>query len=169
MKDNALRIILFVYILSGTLAAMDSLIAAPLGIPFTDMHGNPAGPQISTVWAKMSAHDMEGRMLEAAGQMDAGTILERAAASLSLGVDMTVELFKLMAGLYAFDILTIFGVPHEITAIIVSAYVILVARALIGYMPAIAAAVQALVSVGRAVGSVAGPAAGTTARLLHLR
>ena len=169
MKDNALRIMLFLYIMSGCLAAGDVLIAAPLGIQLQAPDGTPAGPQISTVWAKMSAHDLEGRMLEATGQMDAGTILERAAASLSLGVNMTVELFKLMAGLYAFDILTIFGVPHEITAVITSAYLILVARALIGYMPAIAAAVQALVSVGRAVGSVAGPAAGATTRLLHIR
>ena len=75
----------------------------------------------------------------------------------------------MLLGLYVFDILTLFGIPREAVALITSVYVILLARALIGYMPAIAAAVRALTDVGRAVGSVAGPAAGATARLLHLR
>ncbi len=151
MKDNALRIILFMYILSGGLAATDVLIAAPLGIQLQTMNGEPAGPQISTVYARMAEHDTSMRMMEVSGQMGAGDVLANAVRSVELGLEMAVEMFKLMAGLYAFDILTVFGIPHEITAIIVSAYVVLVGRALIGYMPAVAAGIRAVSSVGHTV------------------
>ena len=157
MQDNALRIMLFLYILSGTLAAVETTIAAPLGIELTDMNGNPVGPQISSVWERMSAHDMEGRMLQAAGEMDAGTHIERAVRMLELCVDMTVEMFKLLFGLYAFDILAVFGVPQEFTAIISGVYVILLAHMVMRYMPAIAAVVRALADVGRAVGGAVRP------------
>ena len=169
MKDNALRIMLFFYCLSGGLVIVDTMLAAPMGIELVDAHGNPIGPQIRSIYERMNAHDMEYMMTEAAGTLDVGSHIERAIASVELGVAMSVEMFKMLLGLYVFDILILFGIPREAVALIASVYVILLARALLGYMPAIAAAVQALVSVGRAVGSVAGPAAGATARLLHLR
>lgn len=151
MKDNALRIILFVYILSGMLVVVDTQIAGPLGVELQTFDGQPAGPQIYAISQRMAEHDLAGRLAEASGELDAGSQLDRAVRSLELGMDMTVEMLKLMAGLYAFDVLTIFGVPSEVTAIIIFVYAVLVGRAIIGYMPAIAAGVQALVAVGRAV------------------
>ena len=153
MLDNALRIILFLYIVSGCMAAGDVLIAAPMGIQLQTLTGEPAGPQLSHIMQRMEDNDMAARLAEAAGEVDVGTQMERAIVSIELGLDMAVEMFKMLAGLYAFDILTIFGVPHEITAIIVSVYVILVGRALLGYMPAISSGVRALTDAGRTVGS----------------
>ena len=151
MKDNALRIMLFIYCLSGSLAAVDVLIAGPLGIQITTFDGEPAGPQIYAISQRMAEHDLAGRLAEASGQLDAGSQLDRAVRSLELGLDMMVEMLKLMSGLYAFEVLAIFGIPDEITAIIIFVYAVLVGRAIIGYMPAIASGVQALVSAGRAV------------------
>lgn len=156
MKDNALRIILFVYCVSGSLAAMDVLVAGPLGIQIMTPDGEPAGPQIHAISQRMAEHDLAGRLAEASAELDVGSHLDRAARSLELGIDMTVEVLKLMAGLYAFDVLTVFGVPPEITAIIIFVYVVLVGRAIIGYMPAIASGVQALAAAGRAVFGVVG-------------
>lgn len=169
MKDNALSIMLFMYCVSGGLVIVDTLLAAPMGIDLADADGNPIGPQIRAIHERMHTHDMEYAMLEAAGAMDVGSHMERAVAGVELGVAMSVEMFKMLLGLYVFDILILLGIPREAVALITSVYVILLARALLGYMPAIAAAVQALVVAGRAVGSVAGPAAGATARMLHLR
>lgn len=169
MKDNALRIMLFMYCVSSMLVVVDIYLAAPMGIEFRDPHGNPAGPQLRAIYEQMQVHDMEDRMMEASGMMDAGSYLERAVASMELGIDMAAQMFKMLMGLYVFDILTIFGIPPEVTALMTTVYVILLGRAMLGYMPAIAAAVQALVVVGRAAGSGAGPAAGATARMLHLR
>ena len=152
MKDNALRIILFLYILSGCMAAVDVLVAAPLGIQLQTLDGQPAGPQISTILERMEHHNMATRMAEAAGALDAASSLERAILSIQLSLEMSVEMFKMLTGLYAFDVLTIFGVPAEITAVISSAYVLLAARALMGYMVPVAAGIQALSSAGRTVG-----------------
>lgn len=151
MKDNALRIILFVYIVSGCIAIGDILIAEPLGIQIQTMDGEPAGPQLSAIYQRMIEHDIEGRLAEAAGTLDAGTYIERAIAATELGIDMTVELFKMLAGLYVFDILTIFGVPAEITALITTVYVILVGRALLDYIKPITSAIRA---IGSAIGSL---------------
>lgn len=167
MKDNALRIMLFLYCISGGLVIVDTLLAAPMGIELVDAHGNPIGPQIRDIYERMNAHEMHYLAMEAAGTLDTGSYIERGIASIELGVAMAVELFKMLLGLYAFNLLILLGIPQEAVALIMSVYVILLARALIGYMPTIAAAVRALTDVGRAVGSVAGPTAGAVARLLH--
>lgn len=151
MKDNALRIMLFIYCLSGSLVAVDVLIAGPLGIQIMTFDGEPAGPQIYAIAQRMAEHDMTGHLAEASGELDAGSQIDRATKSLELGMDMTVEMLKLLTGLYAFDVLTVFGIPYEITVIIIFVYAVLVCRAIIGYMPAIASGVHALVAAGRAV------------------
>ena len=169
MKDHALRIMLFFYCISGGLVIVDTTLAAPMGIELADAHGNPIGPQIRSIYERMSAHDMEYMAAEAASTLDVGSHIERAVAGVELGVAVSVEMFKMLLGLYVFDILLLFGMPREAVALIASVYVILLARAMLGYMPAIAAAVRALADAGRAVGSVAGPAAGAAARLLRPR
>ena len=157
MKDNALRIMLFLYILSGCMAAVDVLVAAPLGIQLQTLDGQPAGPQISAILERMESHNMAIQMAEAAGALDAASSLESAILSIQLSLEMSVEMFKMLTGLYAFDVLTIFGVPAEITAVISSAYVLLAARALMGYMVPVAAGIQAVSSAGRtAGGAIAG-------------
>lgn len=144
MKDNALRIFLFCYIVSGCLAAGDVLVAGPLGVQLVAADGvTPAGPQISVIAAKMAEHDLAGKLAEAQAGLSAEEWWTRAVTAMELGVDMAAELFKLMAGLYVFEILTIFGIPAEITAIVQTVYAILLARAIIGYLPAISKAVQA--------------------------
>ena len=150
MKDNALRIFLLMYCISGALAACDVLIMGPLGIPFTGLDGQPVGPQISVIQERMAEHDMTQRLQEAAGAMTAGDVLGNAIRSVELGLEMTVEMFKLMMGLYVFDILSIFGIPPEITGIVSTVYAILLGRAILGYLPAITAAINTLVNVGHA-------------------
>lgn len=147
MKDNALRIFLFCYIVSGCLAAGEVLVAEPLGIQYMGFDGEPVGPQLAHITSQMSNHDIEGRLLEAQGGLTSDVWWERAYVSLSLGVDMSIELFKLLAGLYVFDVLTIFGIPSQITIIIQTAYTILLARAILGYMPTISRGVQGAASV----------------------
>ena len=171
MKDNALRIFLFCYIVSACLAAGDVLIAGPLGVQMMAADGTPAGPQLSVITAKMAEHDLAGRLAGAEGGLSADEWWTRAVTAVELGVDMTVELFKLLMGLYIFDVLTIFGIPAEITSIIQTAYIILLARAIIGHLPAISQAVQAVGAVAhtvRAASSVAGhaePAARAAGRM----
>ena len=148
MKDNALRIILFMYLVSGCLVVGDTLMLAPMGMSYVDMNGNPAGPQISVIWDMMQQHD-QAMMLEELHQLD-GDIIQNAIRSIELGLQMTVEMLKLMTGTYAFDILTIFGIPWQVTAIVQGAYTILLARAILGYLPAISGAIRALTGLGRA-------------------
>ena len=58
------------------------------------------------------------------------------------------------------ELLSLFGVPNEITWVIQGAYSILLARAIIGYLPAISGTIHALTSLGRAGAGVAGAAGG---------
>ena len=151
MKDNALRIFLFCYIVSGCLAAGEVLIAGPLGIQYVGFDGEPAGPQLAYITNQMNLHGIQERLLEAQGGLTSDVWWERAYESLRLGVDMTVELFKLLVGLYVFDLLTIFGIPYEITAVVQAAYTVLLARAMVGYLPVVSRGVQAAASALRAV------------------
>lgn len=159
MKDHALRIFLFCYIVSACLAAGDVLIAGPLGIQLVGFDGQPAGPQISFITAKMAEHDMAGRLAEAQGGLSADEWWTRAATTMELGMDMAVELFKMLMGLYVFDVLTVFGIPWEITAIIQTTYTILLARSILGHLPAVTGAVSAATSMVH-------PAVGGTSRIL---
>lgn len=154
MKDNWLRIFLFMYILSGSLAAVDMLIAGPLGFEITAMDGTPAGPQISAIWADMQDNTIQQQMI-ALGEIEGDTI-QLTIQSLELWLAMSVEMLKLASGTMAFEILTVFGVPWPITTIIQSAYAILLVRGLIGYMPAIAAAIRAVIHAGSDVVRVVG-------------
>ena len=159
MKDHALRIFLFCYIVSGCLAAGDVLVAGPLGIQLQTLEGEPAGPQLSTISARVAEHDLAGRLLEAEGALTAGEWWERAWASAELATDMSVELFKMLAGLYVFDVLTIFGMPSEITAVVTTTYTILLARSLLGHLPAVTGAATAAASMVR-------PTVGDASRIL---
>ncbi len=147
MKDNWLRVFLFMYILSGSLAAVDILIAGPLNITITTMDGiTPAGPQISAIWAAMQDNTIQQQMI-ALGEIE-GDSLQLTIQSLELWLSMSVEMLKLASGTMAFEILTVFGVPWPITAIIQGVYTILLIRGLIAYMPAISGAIRALVQAG---------------------
>ena len=147
MKDNWLRIFLFMYILSGSLAAVDIVIAGPLDIQITAMDGTPAGPQISTIWNDMQAHDIQ-QQLVALGEVE-GDSIQSTIQSLELWLAMSLEMLKLASGTMAFEILTVFGVPWQITAVIQGAYAILLIRGLIGYMPAISAVIRAIAHAGQ--------------------
>lgn len=151
MKDNALRIILFVYCVSYSIAAVDITLAEPLGIELAGPNGQPIGPQINKILDKMAIHDTTIRMVEAASYLGVGFSIENAVKSLELGMELTIELIKMLFGVYAFEILVVFGVDRIWVDLIITVYVILVARAVIGYMPAIASMIQALASVGRLV------------------
>ena len=146
MKDHALKIFLFMYILSGSLAAVDILIVGPLGIEIVAMDGTPAGPQFSAIWQDMQDHGMAQRMVEL-GEIE-GDDIELTIRSLELYAMMSVEMLKLMSSTMAWEILTVLGVPWPITVIIQSVYAILLIRAMIGYMPAIAAAIRAVIQAG---------------------
>ena len=159
MKDHALRIFLFCYIVSGCLAAGDVLVAGPLGVQIQTLDGQPAGPQLSVISARMAEHDLVGRLAEAQGGLSAAEWWIRAATAVELGTDMAVELFKMLMGLYVFDVLTIFGIPLEITTIIQTAYTILLARSMLGHLPAVTGAVTAATSMVH-------PAVGGTSRIL---
>lgn len=143
------------YLLSGSLAAVDILIAAPLGFEIVAMDSTPAGPQISAIWQDMQNHDIASQMTEL-NQIE-GNDMQLAIQSLELWLAMSIEMLKLASGTMAFEILTIFGVPWQITVIIQSAYAILLIRGMIGYMPAISNAIRALIHAGH-VGINAGRA-----------
>lgn len=159
MKDHALRIFLFCYIVSGCLAAGDVLIAGPLGVQLMAADGTPAGPQLSVISQKMAEHDLAGRLAEAQDGLSAGEWWTRVATTIELGMDMAVELFKMLMGLYVFDVLTIFGIPGEIAAIIQTVYTILLARSMLGHLPAVTGAVTAATSMVH-------PAVGGASRML---
>lgn len=167
MKDNALVLVLFVYCVSGGITIVDTLLAAPMGIDLVNADGELIGPQIRHIHERMTNHELQGEMLIAAGDMDAGTLVERGVKSVELGLHMMVELVRLMLGLYMFDLLLLLGVPSIAVHVIAGAYVLLLARFLLGHMPAITAALQSLTEIYRMGARVAGPAGQAVARLIR--
>ena len=150
MKDHALRIILFMYILSGSLAAMEITVAQPLGMSI-EWNGQPIGPRADDIIEAYDLAETVRVMREEAGAAPPEHPLAAAYRQLEVGIALAGDLFRMIMGLYAFDILLMFGLDQAWVDLIVSVYVILVARAALGYMPAIAAAVGALAQTAKAV------------------
>lgn len=154
MRDNALRIMLFFYLVSGCMAAVEITIAAPLGFQIVGLNGEPAGPQIGHIWSQMQQHELATKAA-ALSNSTATDPIQDGIRSLELGLAMSVEFLKLLAGVYAFEILLIFGLDWPWVAVLQGGYTVLLARAVIGHLPAISGAIRALTGLGRGVGAAA--------------
>lgn len=129
MIDNALRIMLFMWITSGVLLGVQYIFADQYGYDLTTPDGEP-----------MKSHLLqmidEDRFNEATRNISAGSngTWNRVEEFDISAAYVMWELVRLLTGSYVYNILLLFGVPPVFVTVFVLAHWALLARAIVGYL-----------------------------------
>jgi hypothetical protein len=133
LKDNAFGIMVIMYILGFATLGVQWEFADPYG----HIIKNGSGAEMKSA---LKAYVDEDRVNQYTATITAGdfqgnsTYYDRVETVATAGAFVVWELITLMTGTYVFNILIWAGVPHIFVAILVITYVLLLARAIIGYL-----------------------------------
>ena len=145
MRDNALRIFLFMYCVSWSIVGVDVTIAEPLGIDMT-INGNDIGLETNKLLAQVNTIQAVDEMLEAQNVLTAERSLESAVRMLELYVYMVFDFLAVLFGLELFNLMLLIGIDKIWVDLIQSVYVILLAYSLLNYLPKVAKILTAITS-----------------------
>ena len=133
MIDNALKIIIFMYAAGFSLLGVQYTLADTMGFTMTNMDGVPIKPalhgfiqddQINTRTSNIVSANFQGN----------STYYDRVETFATGAAFVAWELVTLMTGTYIFYIMFLFGVPEIFVLVFVTLYVLLLARAILGYV-----------------------------------
>jgi hypothetical protein len=133
MIDNALKIIIFMYAAGFSLLGVQYTLADTMGFTMTNMDGVPIKPalhgfiqddQINTRTSNIVSANFQGN----------STYYDRVETFTTGAAFVAWELVTLMTGTYIFYIMFLFGVPEIFVLVFVTLYVLLLARAILGYV-----------------------------------
>lgn len=133
MIDKALMIIIFMYAVGFSMLGIQYTLADTFGITMTNMDGVPIksalhgfikDDEINTRTANIISADFQGN----------STYYDRVETFTTGAAFVAWELVTLMTGTYIFYIMFLFGVPEIFVLVFVTLYVLLLARAIIGYV-----------------------------------
>ena len=127
MRDNALVIIIAFYCVSGTLLAVQLVLADALGIIMTTPSGEPMKPHLLTFIDQELVNRATTNIINGTD----GTF-DRVESGPTSGWFVAWEIIQLMTGLYAFNLLILFGIPFEIVVVFAAGYLFVFARGIIG-------------------------------------
>ena len=143
MRDNALRVFLFMYCVSWSIVGIDLTVAEPLGLDL-EINGNDVGLETSKLLAQINTVSMVDDMMEARGLMTAERSLESAVKTLELYLYIMLDFLAILLGLEIFNLLLIVGLDVVWVQLIQSVYVILLAYSMLHYLPKIAKVIQTI-------------------------
>ena len=129
MIDNALRIMLFMWIISACLLAGQYLIMDEFGMILV----GPTGIPLESHLVEYLDQDLFNEASESIVAGSNGTWNRVDELDIS-GAFVAWELVQLLSGTYVFNLLLLFGVPLQIVVVIVVGYFALLARAIVGYI-----------------------------------
>lgn len=133
MIDNALKIIIFMYAAGFVLLGVQYSLADPFGFEITNLDGVPIksalhgfiqDEQINTRTQNIVSANFQGN----------STYYDRVETFTTGAAFVAWELVTLMTGTYIFYIMFLFGVPEIFVLVFVTIYVLLLARAILGYV-----------------------------------
>jgi hypothetical protein len=133
LKDNAFGIMVIMYIIGFAVLGAQWVFADPYGHIIKNITGVEMKSaikdyideeRVNQYTATITAGDFQGN----------STYYDRVETVATAGAFVVWELITLMTGTYVFNILIWAGVPHIFVAILVITYVLLLARAIIGYL-----------------------------------
>lgn len=127
MIDIPIRIMLFLWIISGCLLAGQYVVADEIGITLRAADGTELKSHLLEIID-------EDRINEASAAITAGSngTWNRVDDIDLSGAYIVWELINLISGAYAFNLLLLFGIPIQIVVTIVIGYNVLLARTIIG-------------------------------------
>ena len=127
MIDNALVVIIFMYVLSFSFLGVQYMLADTLGITMTSISGETLRPNIlaSTNIDRLDAiaRDASDTSVDA---IEDNPVL--AAASIAW------DILQILTGTYIFTVLLLLDIPHIFVSMIVIIYTLLMVRTVIAYL-----------------------------------
>jgi hypothetical protein len=133
MIDNALKIIIFMYAAGFSLLGVQYTMADTIGLEMTNLDGVPIksalhgfinDDEINTRTQNIVSADFQGN----------STYYDKVETFTTGAAFVAWELVSLMTGTYIFYIMFLFGVPEIFVLVFVTLYVLLLARAILGYV-----------------------------------
>ena len=133
MIDNALKIIIFMYAAGFSLLGVQYTMAVTIGLEMTNLDGVPIksalhgfinDDEINTRTQNIVSADFQGN----------STYYDKVETFTTGAAFVAWELVSLMTGTYIFYIMFLFGVPEIFVLVFVTLYVLLLARAILGYV-----------------------------------
>ncbi len=133
MKDIALVIMMVMYISSFALLGIQWELADTYGITITNFDGVEVKSAIHEYVKQEQLNEYTDSIITADYQTNS-TAYDKIETSVTAGVFVVWELIGLMTGTHVFSLLILLGVPSIFVSIFVIAYILLLARAIIGYL-----------------------------------
>jgi hypothetical protein len=132
-KDKALKMIIMMYIVNFAILGVQWEILDPYGITIRNFDGVEIKSAVHEYVNQEQLNQYTDSIITADYQTNS-TAFDKIETSVTAGVFVVWELITLMTGTHVFYLLILMGVPPIFVAIFVIAYVLLLARAIIGYL-----------------------------------
>ena len=133
MIDKALMIIIFMYAVGFSMLGIQYTLADTFGITMTNMEGTPIKSALHG-FIKDDEINTRTQNIVSANFQGNSTYYDKVETFTTGAAFVAWELVTLMTGTYIFYIMFLFGVPEIFVLVFVTLYVLLLARAIIGYV-----------------------------------
>ena len=133
MKDIALIMMITMYIASFALLGVQWELADTYGFTLKNFDGVEVKSAIHE-YVKQEQLNTYTNSIVSADYQGNSTAYDKIETSVTAGVFVVWELIGLMTGTHVFSLLILLGVPPIFVSIFVIAYILLLARAIIGYL-----------------------------------
>ena len=133
MIDKALMIIIFMYAVGFSMLGVQYTLADTFGITMTNMEGTPIKSALHGFIKDDEINERTQNIVSADFQGNS-TYYDKVETFTTGAAFVAWELVTLMTGTYIFYIMFLFGVPEIFVLVFVTLYVLLLARAIIGYV-----------------------------------
>jgi len=133
MIDKALMIIIFMYAVGFSMLGIQYTLADTFGITMTNMEGTPIKSALHGFIKDDEINERTQNIVTANFQGNS-TYFDKVETFTTGAAFVAWELVTLMTGTYIFYIMFLFGVPEIFVLVFVTLYVLLLARAILGYV-----------------------------------
>ncbi len=134
MIDKALMIIIFMYATSLMLIGLDYTLLQPLDIDLiSPLTGEDIIPDIELMLGE-SEFNERTTAIASANYTGNSTFYDRIETFTTGAAFVAWELIQLMTGTLIFNVMLLFGVPQWLVTLFITVYILLLARAIIGYV-----------------------------------
>ena len=134
MIDKALMIIIFFYAAGLMFIGMEASLGSLYGIQIVSpVDGTPVTTNISTMLVE-AEFNTRTQSITTANYTGNSTFYDRVETFTTGAAFVAWELIQLMTGTLIFNIMLLFGVPAWLVTLFVTGYILLLARAIIGYV-----------------------------------
>ena len=132
MIEKALIVIIFMYAASMSMIG-GQIVADMMGITIVNYNGVPVTSHIATAINEDELNTRTANIVSA-NYTGNSTFYDKIETFTTSAAYVAWELITLLTGTYIFNVLLIMGIPNHFVLIFVTLYVLLLARAIIGYI-----------------------------------